>query len=268
MKKIVFSDIDGTLLDSNNRITPLTRRAIRQLTRQGIPFVIVSARHPSGIYPILKEYGLNCPIVSHSGGLIQDEHGQVLFHRGFPKARAKEIIRFVEDNRFDQSWCVYSFDQWIVKDKEDPRIIEEETLVKAEAVQGSVDLVEHDEVTKIMCICGPGRIWEIEEKLKAAFPDCSIVKSTDTLLEIMGDRVTKGAAVRTLCSLWNVPLEETVAFGDNYNDIDMLEAVGNGFLMGNAPAELKAQIGKQTRDNDHDGVYYGLLELGLVKEGQ
>ena len=62
MKRIVFSDVDGTLLNSRQEITPLTERAIKALKEKGIPFVITSARSPSGIYPILNEYGFNCPI--------------------------------------------------------------------------------------------------------------------------------------------------------------------------------------------------------------
>ena len=69
MIRIVFSDIDGTLLDSGNRMTPLTERAVKDLAGRGIPFVIISARSPSGIYPILEEYGLRCPIIAYSGAL-------------------------------------------------------------------------------------------------------------------------------------------------------------------------------------------------------
>jgi len=267
MQKIVFSDVDGTLLNSEHQITPRTERAIRQLAGAGVPFVIVSGRGPSGIYPILREYGFRCPIISYSGGLIMDESGKVLSHKGFPKSRAKEIIEFLETSRFDLSWCVYSLDQWIVKDRRDPRIAREEAIVKAVAEEGSADSARDDQISKILCICGPGKIADVEEKLKEAFPDCAIVRSSDILLEVMARGTAKSAAVRTLCELWGVPLSEAVAFGDHYNDVDMLEAVGTGFLMGNAPEELKARIKRQTRDNDHDGIYYGLLEMGLVKEG-
>lgn len=56
MNKIIFSDIDGTLLNSEHKITPLTQSAIQKLKEKNLPFVIISARSPSGIYPILQEY--------------------------------------------------------------------------------------------------------------------------------------------------------------------------------------------------------------------
>lgn len=261
MIKIVFSDVDGTLLSPEHKITPLTEKALKELKKKGIPFVIISARSPSGIYPILKEYELKCPIISYSGALILDENRNVLFHKGIKKAIVKRMIQFIEESRFDLAWSVYSLDEWIVKDKNDPRIVREEANVKATAAQGSADSITEDEVNKILCICNPEKILEIEEKLKAAYPACSIVKSSDILLEIMENGVTKAAAVEKLCSFWNISLTDAAAFGDNYNDAEMLELVGHGFLMGNAPDELKQRIQTHTGDNSHDGIYHALMNL-------
>ncbi len=264
MDKIVFSDVDGTLLNSEHRITALTEKAIRELKKKGIPFVIISARSPSGIYPILNEYDFRCPIVSYSGALILDQNREVLFHRGIEKSNAKRMIEFIESNQLDMSWCAYSLDEWIVKDKNDARIVREETIVKAKAAQGSIDSITDNAVNKILCICNPKKIVEIEERLKEAFPSYSIVKSSDILLEIMENGISKADAVHTLCSLWDIPLENAVAFGDNYNDVEMLEAVGYGFLMGNAPDELKQRIKAYTCDNNNDGIYYALLKMNLI----
>ncbi len=263
-KQVVFSDIDGTLLNRQGKITPKTQEAIRILQSKGIPFVLVSARSPSGIYPILHEYGFSCPIISYSGGLILDESRQVLFHKGLPKPFARKIISVIESSGLDLAWCVYSLDQWLVKDRRDPRIAQEEAIVRATAQEGSVDSAQHDQISKILCIGSPKSILAAEAQLKRAFPRCSIVRSADFLLEIMEQGVTKAAAAKTLCSLWNIPVAQTLAFGDHYNDEDLLQAVGAGFLMGNAPAELKKRLPRHTKDNDHDGIYWGLFTQGLI----
>ena len=101
---IVFSDIDGTLLSSDLTITPRTLCAIRQLQARQIPFVIISARSPSGIYPILTAHGFNCPIVAYSGALALDENRQVLAHQGFSKAVARQMIDFMKQCAFDLPW--------------------------------------------------------------------------------------------------------------------------------------------------------------------
>ena len=263
MEKIVFGDVDGTLLNSEHKITPLTEKAIKGLKARGIPFVIVSARSPSGIYPILEEYGLTCPIIAYSGALILDGDRNILFHKGMEKSLAKRVIGFVEDSGCDITWSVYSGDEWIVKDKNDPRIIKEERIVKAQAVQGSVDTAS-GQISKILCICDPAETVEIEERMKAAFAECSIVRSADFLLEVMDKGITKAAAVERLCGMWQIPLSDAVAFGDNFNDAEMLEVVGSGFLMGNAPAQLKERIHLQTEDHDHDGIYHALVGKKLV----
>lgn len=264
MKRIVFTDVDGTLLNSEYKITPLTLNAIRTLQAKDIPFVIISGRGPTGIYPILKEYGFNCPIVSYSGALILDEDRKVLFSKGLPKPKAKKIIEFVERNNFDMVWCVYSHEEWLVKDKSDERIKREEKIVKLEADEGTVDTAKGEEINKILCICNPEKTVEIEESLKKAFPDCCIVKSAENLVEVMESGITKATAIQTLCSMWGIDIKNAIAFGDNYNDVEMLEAVGHGYLMGNAPDELKERIKKHTRDNNNDGIYCALLEMNLI----
>lgn len=264
MEKIVFSDVDGTLLDHRHKITPLTLKAIRDLQAKGIPFVIVSARSPSGIYPILEEYGFTCPIIAYSGALILDEDRNVLFHKGMEKALAERIVGALEDSPFDVTWSVYALDEWIIKDKDDPRIIKEERIVKAQAVQGSVASTAADRISKILCICDPAETRGVEELLKKLFPACAIVPSADFLLEVMEGGVSKAAAVKRACGLWDIPLADAVAFGDYYNDADMLEAVGSGFLMGNAPAQLRERIHLLTDDNDHDGIYHALVRKKLV----
>lgn len=264
MGKIVFSDIDGTLLNSKHEITQLTLIAIKKLKEQKIPFVITSSRSPSCIYPILDEYKFNVPIIAYSGALIMDENRDILFHKGFNKEKARKIIMFIEENCFNLAWGIYSFDQWIVKDKSDKRVIREENIVKVQAMQGNLDSIDKNEIHKILCICNPNQILEIEQKLKETFFDCSVVKSSDILLEIMADGISKATAVNRLCKQWNIALEETIAFGDNYNDVEMLKTVHYGYLMDNAPEKLKREISLRTLDNDHDGIYDALLKQNII----
>lgn len=252
--RIVFSDVDGTLLNSQHQITPDTLRALNALREKGIPFVIISARSPSGIEPIVREYGLQCSIVSYSGSLILDENRRVVYHRGMSRAEAAEVLAFAEHQKFHMTWCAYSFDEWITPDRTDPRIVREESIVKATARQGGIGDVTADEVHKLLFICDPAQTDAIEAALKAQFPQHSIVKSSDILLEIMPGGTTKAQAVQTLCELRGISPADAAAFGDNYNDVEMLELVGHGWLMGNAPEPLKQRLPNHTADHDRDGI--------------
>lgn len=68
----------------------------------------VSARSPSGMFPILNAAGLRCPLIAYGGALILDERKEILFHRGMEKAIAEAIIGYLEKTGHDLSWCLYS----------------------------------------------------------------------------------------------------------------------------------------------------------------
>ena len=104
--KIIFSDVDGTLLNSSHKVLPGTVYAIRELKKKGIPFVIISARSPSGIRPILEENNFTCPMISYSGALILDENENVLYSEGFSREDAAQMVEFIESNQLDCTWNI------------------------------------------------------------------------------------------------------------------------------------------------------------------
>lgn len=264
--KIIFSDVDGTLLNSSHKVLPGTVYAIRELKKKGIPFVIISARSPSGIRPILQENHFTCPMISYSGALVLDENENVLYSEGFSRDDAAEMVRFIESNQLDCTWNIYSMDTWIVKDRSDPRVRREENIVKANSIEGSaLSLDPSAKVGKILLMCNPDKILYIEQAMKAAFPSMSIARSSDILIEIMQGGITKRTGVTELCRLWNIPMEDTLAFGDHYNDLEMLETVALPFLMGNAPEELKERFENVTASNNDEGIYKALVRLGIIE---
>ena len=204
-------------------------------------------------------------LFSGSGALALDENRQVLAPQGFSKAVAREMIDFMQQSAFDLSWNAFSFDDWVVASRADARVQREESIVHAQAREGSVDSFAQDVVHKILCICNPACTEEIERQMKARFPSYSIVRSSPILLEIMRQGVTKASAVRTVCTHYHTAPENAYAFGDNYNDEDMLRAVGHGYLMANAPEPLLRRLPLHTLDHNHDGIYAALREAGLVE---
>ena len=260
--RAVFSDVDGTLLNSSHRVTPRTGEWIHRILEQDIPFVIVSARSPSGIYPIMKRNDLCCPLISYSGALIMDSGRNILYSREIERGKAAEIEAFFVQKEYDMSWCIYSGDDWLSRDRSDPRIAGEESIVEAQSREGSVkDLADGAGVNKFLCICAPGTIYEIEREVKEAFPEVAVVKSSDILLEIMAPGISKADAVHRFCEHMGISPREAVAFGDNFNDVEMLDAVGRGYVMGNAPQEILAGHPYHTADNDHDGIARALEEI-------
>ncbi len=261
----VFSDLDGTLLNSAHRISPLTAEAIRHLADQGIPFVPVSGRGPQGIDLILAEAGLRCPIIGYSGALIMDENRRIIFEQGMSIQQAQALVDHIQRRRFDLIWCAFSAGQWLVPTREDPRIRTEEEILQTRATPGGLAALGPGEVVdKLMCICAPAQMADVAADVKAAFPDYTVVPSDSHLLEIMAGGVNKAQAVARLCQLWEMDPHKVAAFGDQYNDLEMLRLVGYGFAMGNAPEPIRKAVGRVTEDHDHEGIYHALQGLGLA----
>ena len=249
--KAVFSDVDGTLLNSVHRVTPRTGEWIHRILDKDIPFVIVSARSPSGIYPIMKRNGFECALISYSGALIMDRDRTVLYSKEIERGLAERIEQFFVKKAYDMSWCIYSGDDWLSPDRSDPRILREESIVEAQSREGSVkDLAPGRGVNILFRL----KLIRIEEEVKSAFPEVAVVKSSDILLEIMAKGISKAEAVKRFCAHLGISPDETIAFGDNFNDVEMLEAVGRSYVMGNAPEEILDRFPYHTADNDHDGI--------------
>lgn len=261
--RAVFCDIDGTLLTSDHRVTPDTAKKIRELSGKGIPFVLISSRMPAAIYPIQEEIGFHSPIVSYGGGLILDEDRKPVASIGLPQKLASEIQREFPPETEEWCFCAYSGDLWMVKDKEHPLVRMEEKITSACAVEGRPEeLLSADGLIHKLWGIGPEKLLDdMAARLKRRFPQCVFCKSAPHLLEITDRRASKSQAVHILCKEWGITPAETVSFGDNYNDIDMLKATGHSIAMGNGPEEVKRAALEVTADSDHEGLLLALTRL-------
>lgn len=105
---------------------------------------------------------------------------------------------------------------------------------------------------------------KIEAVLQEKFPQLNIVRSSDILIEIMNKDVSKANGIEVLLRHLNMIPAQAIAFGDNYNDLDMLELAGVGVAMNNAPDDVKKTASAVTDDNNHDGIYKFLQKIKLV----
>ena len=258
----IFSDIDGTFLTSEHRVSPKTQEAIRSAMQRGIQFSLISARNPLCIQPILDRIHLSCNIIGCNGALIVDENHNLLYEKGLSIPEVAELLNFIEQAGFDLAWNLYTATDWYVKDRTDPRIIWQEDVVEVSATEATPEHLAPDTViAKILCISDPKEVPMIELALQRRFPTCSIVKSAPHLLEITAGGINKAQALQHFCELKHITQEHTLAFGDNYNDVEMLQTAGRGILMGNAPADLKEKGFTLTKDNDHDGIAFYLQSI-------
>ena len=266
MFKAIICDIDGTLLDNEHHISLNTLYAINELKKKGIMFVISSGRSPSGIYNSFNQSYLADAIVAYSGGYILNDNGEEIFSKGFSKNQAKEILEVVKNSMYDCTPCIYANDEWIVNNKNDKRIINEIKVVNYEPTIGDINSVSSKIIHKILCICNPLITEKLENYLKEKFPCYTIMKSSNIMLEVMIANMNKMIAVEQFCKYYNIKKDEIIAFGDYYNDEEMLVNLPYGYVMDNAPLDLKQKIKNHAKSNVEDGIYHTLVDLKIIDE--
>ncbi len=263
--KMIFSDIDGTILDSNHKVSNKTKEVVKKLEGKKVPFVLVSARMPKGIRTVIKELEINSPIVAYSGALVQDKEGVAISQHSIKRREAVEIAGYIRKEFPDVSISMYSNDYWLTDDVKNPWIVEEEkiTAVKSEAV-GSFREVKSKKIHKLLCMGNKSEIEALESSLVGRFAGIKVYKSKDTYLEIMNFKASKSKAMKILGDIYHISMKDTIAFGDNYNDIDMLQSAGLGVAMGNAPEDVKKAADIIALSNDEDGVFHVIDKIKII----
>lgn len=262
--KLIFSDIDGTLINDELKVTPRTRDAIRQQIIKGNVFIPASARLPKGITTAVGQILTVFPMIAYNGALALDETRRALITRFFDAKKAAAICRYVDEQNNGSAWNIYSGYVWYCAKEKSPLVKHEEEIVDVKAAPTTVDQIEKLQgVHKALIMGKSEELDRMQKELTEKFPDLSFVRSSRTLLEVVLKGVSKASAVKILAEEYKVQLKDCIAFGDNYNDEEMLEEVGHPVLMGNAPAELKEKIGLDhvTLDNNHDGIAEALAKF-------
>lgn len=266
-RRIVFSDIDGTIIDAQKRVSAYSAEVIDQICHEGHPVCLVSARSPKGIDTIWNQLGCRGATASFSGAYVTDEHGNELFSRTIPLEYAVEIKRFLNREIEGVMVNAFGFDTWVNDDDSDPRVQEEENTVqvKSRTCPNLADAFDARGIHKFLLMGEPADLTVAEPKIRARFGDLVVARSNANLVEINAQGATKQQAIEVLCAHYGVPRERTIAFGDGHNDIPMLQAVAESYAMGNASDEVK-RAAKHVIPwtNEEDGVARTLESLLLI----
>ncbi|MFM1677036.1 fructose-phosphate phosphohydrolase SppA [Streptococcus mutans] len=269
--KLILSDIDGTILDNNHQVDAHLRDTITELKKESIPFVLASARSPHGMFPIAQELNLGAnPIACYNGALIVEgnkEHYQTLIEHGLSKADVKKIVALIK-KQFPHisinfysggDWIVEEIDQWVQIEaditKESPNIRNFDTLLTDESIP----------IHKLLLIANAQAIQEFFTYLKRVnFEDASFYLSKDNYLEVTSQSVSKENALLEIAKYYDISLSQTMAIGDNYNDIPMLKLAGLGVAMANAPQAVKNEADIETVSNNDNGVSKVIEDYVLI----
>jgi Cof subfamily protein (haloacid dehalogenase superfamily) len=223
----------------DGRLHPRTLDALRAARAAGIHVIVVTGRMMQSVRRFLEPAHLDEPVICYQGAVVADADGKWLRHEPIPLELAREVIERVQDVGYGLN-CYVDDELYVSKVTQGSR-----------DYAGFQDLVIHEvgdllewldePPTKLVCVGDPKELDGVEDRMKAHFGDrLYISKSLPYFLEFAAAGVTKGAGLDFLAEHMGFTREQTVAFGDGENDVELVEWGGFGIAVENAHARVKA----------------------------
>ena len=259
-KKIVFFDIDGTIYDYRRGIPKDIPTAISKLRENGILCSICTGRTKVMVFDEIYNMGFDALIAG--GGTYVEYMDEVYIDINLNPRDVDEVVEAMREFGFipvpEGTKNIY-FDM-DTKDIEQDKFI---NLYREKIPEG----VLHIEKGKVVANKVSGRFTRksnekgIREKLSHKF---TVINHNNSLLELIPKGISKATGIEILIEKLGIQKENTYAFGDSFNDFEMLKYVKHGIAVGNADPKLKKHIKRHTKDIFEEGITLGLKELGLI----
>jgi Cof subfamily protein (haloacid dehalogenase superfamily) len=275
--RLVAVDIDGTLLNSQFRVSEKDLQALRRASQQGIEVILVTGRRHAFALPIAQQLGFDLWLISSNGAVTRSLQGEA-FHRDLlPAATCFQLCAAMREFRGNM---VITFD----KESKGALVLErmdeltssirhwlEKNMQYIDFVVPIEKAVVADPVQAMFC----GTISRMQTALRALESDpikdqITVVRTEYPardlcIVDVLNQGCSKGHALERWANYRGIPRERVMAIGDNFNDLEMLAFAGVPFIMGNACEELKSRGWPVTCCNDENGVA-AAVEQVLARE--
>ena len=259
-KRLIISDFDGTLVNSQNTVSDRVRQSIDEYVSSGGIFAVCTGRMLCSILPRVRELKLKGLVAAYQGSVIADiESGKLLRKNSLSVDDCVEICAFIEKHNY--SCNTYSdevlYTNLPVGDKL-LTVYETITGVKAVNVDGAMSMfvkANNLACNKITFLVNPDERGRLYSLLRTEFSDrFDVTCSAAVLVEISPKGDDKGVALKYIADYFGIDLSSTVAIGDNLNDLPMIKIASVGVAVGNAVDELKKEADYVSVSNNEDAV--------------
>ncbi|MHB8458701.1 MAG: Cof-type HAD-IIB family hydrolase [Candidatus Limnocylindrales bacterium] len=246
---LVVLDIDGTLVGADLVLGERTRAAVAATRAHGVHVAIATGRMASSAMRFAEALGLSDPLIAYQGALIRampaavdapGRHpalGRLLVHTPMAAEIAREVVMWSRDHGLDPH--LNHLERFILR-ADDPNADDYSSFMgaRAELVPDLVAAIGHP-ITKVLAVGDEVSIAAALSEARRRFAGrATATISHPRFIEFLAPGVSKGRAVRWLARRLGVPLAQTMAIGDQWNDLEMIEAVGHGVAMAGAPAAV------------------------------
>jgi hypothetical protein len=262
---VVVTDLDGTVRSRRLGITAGVREAVQAAQHAGVRVCVATGRMWRSAAPWIEALGADPPAILYNGGQVLDfASGRFLYERRLPRTVARDALAIIHRDPEVQPH-LYVEDRVYV-DRRHPlsdAYVADDGLTYE--VVPSLDRLLTVDAHKILVIGSPDRIETLEGTVRAAGLAAHAVKSEPTYLEILPPGISKGTALGELARALGVPLAAVLAVGDNWNDLEMLEAAGFGVAMGHAPPGVRARADAVCGTAEEEGFREAIERFVLAR---
>jgi Cof subfamily protein (haloacid dehalogenase superfamily) len=252
--RLVVADLDGTARSRRFGVTPGVRRAIADARASGVRVCVATGRMWPSAASWVQRLGVDAPVILYNGGRVFDfDRGRILHDRRLPaehSGRALAVIR-----RHPEVQPHLFLDDRVYVERRHPMTdaYTEEDGLEYEVVTAFESLLTNDP-HKILVTGAPEKLVALGTEARRARLAAHIVQSEPTKLEFLPAGVSKGTALREMLATLGVDAAEVIAVGDNWNDLEMIEAAGLGVAMADAPEGVRARADHVCGTADEDGL--------------
>ncbi|WLR55225.1 Cof-type HAD-IIB family hydrolase [Mesobacillus subterraneus] len=283
MIKCIATDMDGTLLTASQQITAENKEAILKAKEQGVEVVVATGRSFQEASFVFEEAGLKLPMICVNGAEVRSEDGEIVSSSPLNKDEARQAaLRLVESGVYFE---VYTNTGTFTEDEDmavtiivdifstaNPEVPIEKIAEAAEERihKGLIKKIDHydelfeDDQYEIYKLLAFSLDDDKLEAAKAGLKEISglaVSSSGRENIEITSLDAQKGVALEKFVASRGISLEETMALGDNFNDVSMMKKVGKPVAMGNAAQEIKELCGEVTATNEESGVGKAIMKV-------
>ena len=271
MYKLVLSDLDETLL-VNHHVPEVNVKAIEKAQKQGVKFVPCTGRAQNMIYEIQKEIGIyqkeeEYSICFNGGLIIENKNDRILYFNGLGYERAKRLFDIA--NHYDVCVLIFTLDCCYIFHA-DPNEIQRKKDQKAnfKVIDNyNMDFLKEDKIAKLLIEKRDmDYLKVVESEIRNQFDDVSFTFSSNRYLECNALGVDKGKGLKWLADYLNIDIEDTAAIGDNYNDIEMIEAAGLGACVSSSSDDIKKRSNVVLKKDYFEGAVAELIEEYILEE--
>ncbi|CAH2715053.1 Putative bifunctional phosphatase/peptidyl-prolyl cis-trans isomerase [Neobacillus rhizosphaerae] len=259
-KTIVFFDIDGTLLNEEKIIPDSMKRAVRLLQDKGIHTVIATGRVPKMCYWIQKELNIDS-YVSMNGQYVVFE-GKEIYSNPINSEIVQSLTSVTTSNGHALAYC--SHHDFKVSKRNHPYIEASFDSLMMPYPEVDEEFYKNRAIYQGHLYCGR----KDKQMYVDQFPDLRFIKWHDYAYDILPKGASKAVGIHKLLEVLDINIENSFAFGDGLNDLEMLTSIGTGIAMGNAVPEAKAAADVITTSSSKDGILNGLLQVGLLEKSK